>query len=129
MRKGATKHDAMSEPDDRAQGILGLADPLMTHIIMSGPIKPLTPAERAFAGMLLGRLQRNGETWVRAKIAAQMIGVPSDHLSNYAAVAAWRFTLETVRLENGRIKPRKFFAESDVKQTTKRLKQMRKRKE
>ncbi|MDF0584727.1 hypothetical protein [Bradyrhizobium yuanmingense] len=94
----------------------------MTHLIMSGQVKPLTPVKLAFAGMLIGRLQRDGEMWIRASIAARLIAVPELAVHNYAGCDGWRCIWESVRLKDGRVALRKFYAEADVKRTAQRLK-------
>lgn len=99
----------------------------MTHIIMSGPIKPLTEAERVFAGLSIGVLEFDGETWLRVHKAANVLGLTTVDAWNHAQLSKWRFIHRPTPMNRaGHSKVVKYFAKADVVRTAERLKRKRK---
>jgi hypothetical protein len=102
----------------------------MTAIIMSGPIRPLTEVERFFAGIKIGRIELNGEVWIRRNNANRMLGrVEANQLTQLAEASGWR-TIQPHSIRKGpKDKWPIYYALSDVMQTVKQLKKgKRKRK-
>jgi hypothetical protein len=54
------------------------------------PFKPLTEVERNFQGAVIGRIEREGELWVRADAAARLIQRSERMTYIYAFDHRWR---------------------------------------
>jgi hypothetical protein len=102
--------------------------PLMTHIIMSGPIKPLTEIERAAAGLKVGYYFAHGELWLSARKTMELLGYDYKNggaLARHALTGRkWRY-LRLPHVGEGR-RYRAYYAQKDVLMTAERLKQKRK---